>query len=266
MQTLPIIEKLGSWTMEPPTMFGPFHIFFLLFFYLLTFFVILCFKDSSRKTMKIIVLAGWLLLVLLETTKQLITVYWYGRYYWANFPFQFCEVPLYVYPILLINRNRKFENILIAFCCTFSLFAGFAILTLPFTGLNDLVFHSARTLIHHGIITVIGFYLFAWNRRLVTIKNFFKGSIIFLVVTTLAILFNLYVDKRTPDPVNMFFLNGAYETQLLIIKHIQPNVPWFVFVLLYVLSFYVIALLTFAVEHLVWKLCIFVQNRRYRRV
>ena len=262
MHTLPIIEKLGTWEMEMPTMFGWFHIFFLVFFYLLTFLTILFFKDSPRRTMKTIVFIGWLSLLILELTKQLISTYWHGRYYWANFPFQFCEVPLYVYPILLLNRNKKFENILIAFCCTFSLFGGFAILTLPFTGLNTLVFHSARTMIHHGIITVIGFYLFAWNRRQVTLKNFFKGSVIFLVVTVIAILFNLYVDKRVPDPVNMFFLNGEYPTELLIIKRIQPNVPWIIFVLLYIVSFYIIALLTLATEHFFWWICRLIQNRR----
>ena len=263
MRTLPIIEKLGSWTMEKPSMFSFFHIAFLVFFYLLTFLVILFFRDSSRRTMKTIVFIGWLSLVVLETTKQLVSVYWYGRYYWSNFPFQFCEVPLYVYPILLFNRNKRFENVLIAFCCTFSLFGGFAILTLPFTGLNTLVFHSARTMIHHGIITVIGFYLFAWNRRQVTIKNFFRGSIVFLVVTAIAILFNFYVDKRVPDPVNMFFLNSEYPTELLIIKHIQPHVPWIIFVLLYIVSFYIIALLTFAVEHFTWRLCAKLSRRNY---
>ena len=263
MRTLPIIEKLGTYSGEKPVMFSPFHLGFLIFFYLLTIIIILLFRNSRRSTMKIIVFIGWIILVIFEIAKQLISYYWYGRYYWANFPFQFCEVALYIYPILLINRNKKVENALISFSATFSLFGGLAILTLPFTGLSTLVFHSVRTMVHHGIVMVIGFYLFAWNRRFMNLKNFFKGSVIFIITVIIAVIFNKVMDARVEDQINMFFLNPNYDTQLLILKRIQHNVSGFVFVLLYIVSFYVIALLTFAFEHIVWKICRGFSRRKY---
>ena len=262
MRTLPIIEKLGNWTMEKPTMFSPFHICFLIFFYLLTLLLILLFRNSTRKTMKLIVFIGWFLLVILETTKQLISLYWFGTYYWSNFPFQFCEIPLYIYPLIFVNKNKKFENILISFSATFSLFGGLAILTLPFTGLAALVFHSVRTMVHHGIIMAIGFYLFAWNRHFMTLKNFFKGSIVLIVVSIMAIIINKIIDPRTAFKVNMFFLNPNYETELLILKRIQPYVSPFVFDLIYVLCFYIIALMVFGFEHFVWWICRSIQKRK----
>ena len=263
MRTLPIIEKLGTYSGEKPVMFSPFHLGFLIFFYLLTIIIILLFRNSRRSTMKLIVFIGWIILVIFEVTKQLISAYWYGRYYWANFPFQFCELPLYIYPILLINRNKKFENVLISFCATFSLFGGLAILTLPFTGLAALVFHSVRTMVHHGIVMVIGFYLFAWNRRFMTLKNFFKGSIVFVITVIIAVIINKVIDPRVPDKVNMFFLNPNYDTELLILKRIQHDVSSFVFILLYIVCFYIIALLAFAFEHIVYKICKLFSRKRY---
>ena len=264
MRTLPIIEKLGSYTGEKPVMFSPFHLCFLIGFYLLTIIIILLFRNSRRCTMKLIVFIAWIILVIFEITKQLISCYWYGRYYWANFPLQFCEIPLYIYPILILNRNKKIENALISFCATFSLFGGLAILTLPFTGLSTLVFHSVRTMVHHGIVMVIGFYLFAWNRRFMTMKNFFKGSVLFVITVIVAVIFNKLIDGRVEDKVNMFFLNPNYETTLLIMKRIQPHVHWIIFDLLYIIFFTIIAFTTFVVEHLVCRLCTFIEKKTHK--
>ena len=258
------IERLFYWQMEQPKMFSAFHLIFAISIYLFTALMVFLFKDAKRRTIKIITLIVWIILIIMEVFKQLIYAY-NGNgvliYNWNVFPFQFCEMPLYVIPIFLINRNKTFENILTAFFATFIMFAGLAIFTLPFTGLAINVFLNARTMLGHGLQFMLGTLLFAWNRKNMNIKNFFLGSIIFIIGVIIAIALNTIIDPRVPQKVNMFFLNPNYETTLLIIKHIQPHVHWIIFDLLYIVCFYIIAFTTLVVEHLVWALCVFLSKK-----
>lgn len=257
------IERLYYWQMEKPKMFSAFHILLALLMYTLTALVIYFFSNTSRKNMKIIALIVWGLMLIMEVFKQLICSYNNGAlvYNWSKFPFQFCELGLYVLPILILNKNEKLQNALISFLATFSMFAGLAILTLPFTGLNNNVFLNIRTLLAHGLQFLIGAYLFAWNRNNMNVKNFLYGSIIFIISVIIAITLNTIIDPRVPQNFDMFFLNGNYPTTLLILKHVQPLVPWFVFVLLYIICFYIIAFASFMVEHLVWRFYLKIKSK-----
>jgi peptidoglycan/LPS O-acetylase OafA/YrhL len=263
MRTLSIVEKLVNWRMEQPKMFSLFHILFLVSILIATGLLIYFFRNCSNKTMKIIVLVIWLLLVLMEIGKQIIRSNQNGYFYyrWDEFPYQFCETPLYVLPILLINKNKKFQNILISFLATYVMFAGFAILLLPFTGFNWSVFLNIRNMLSHGFQFMVGAFLFAWNRKNMNIKNFLYGGIVFLICVAIAITFNSIVDPLTENWVNMFFLNPKYPTTLLIMKSIQPHVHWIIFDLLYIVFFTIIAFITLVVEHLVWYLCKFIENK-----
>ena len=257
MRTLSLTEKLIGWQMEQPKMFSWFHILFFVLVFASLFLLVYFFRDCKEKTMKIIILVFWVLLVVMEILKQIIRSNQTGvyKYRWDEFPFQFCETPLYILPIFLINKNKKFQNVLISFLSTYVMFAGLAILTLPFTGFGKFVFLNIRNMLAHGFQFMIGVFLFAWNRKNMNIKNFLYGGIVFLVVTAIAITFNSIVDPKVTDQVNMFFLNPNYPTQLMILKRIQPHVHWVIFDLLYIVFFSILAFTTLAVEYLVWKLC-----------
>ena len=260
-QTLSLVEKLAGWQMEQPKIFSLFHIIFFVCILGATFLVVYFFKNCTEKTMKIVVLVIWLLFVIMEIFKQIIRSYQYGyfKYNWTEFPFQFCETPLYILPILLLNKNKKFQNILISFFATYVMFAGFALITLPFTGFTRYVILNVRTLLAHGFQFMIGTFLFAWNRNNMNLKSFLYGCIIFLIVVVIAITFNSIVDPKVEAEVNMFFLNPKYETTLLIMKRIQPHVHWIIFDLLYIVFFTIIAYLTLFVEYLVWYICSIIQ-------
>ena len=263
MRTLSIIEKLVNWQMEKPSMFSLFHILFFISICIALFLLVYFFRNCSQKTMKIIVLVVWILLVFMEILKQIIRSNQTGvfDYRWDEFPFQFCETPLYVLPILLINKNKKLQNVIISFLATYVMFAGMAIVTLPFTGFGKFVILNIRNMLAHGFQFMLGAFLFAWNRHNMNIKNFLYGGIIFLIVVAIAITFNSIVDPRVDDWVNMFFLNPKYPTELLILKRIQPHVHWIIFDLLYIIFFSILAFTTLVVEYVVWKLCILIEKK-----
>jgi peptidoglycan/LPS O-acetylase OafA/YrhL len=263
IRTLSIIEKLVNWQMEKPSMFSLFHILFFISICIALFLLVYFFRNCSEKTMKIIVLVVWILLVFMEILKQIIRSNQTGvfDYKWDQFPLQFCETPLYVLPILLFNKNKKFQNVIISFLATYVMFAGMAIVTLPFTGFSKFVILNIRNMLGHGFQFMLGAFLFAWNRHNMNIKNFLYGGIIFLIVVAIAITFNSIVDPRVDEWVNMFFLNPNYPSELMIMKRIQPHVHWIIFDLLYIVFFSILAFTTLIVEYLVWQLCHLIEKK-----
>ena len=252
-----IIEGLRNWTMEKPSLFGIFHITFLVLIIATTVILIHYFRDSSEKVMRRIVFISWLVLMVFEAGKQLLCIFHNdGIYYnFADFPFQFCETPLYVLPLLLLVKNKKLNNAFIAYTVTYVFFAGLALTLLPLTMYSTSVFFNIRTMVQHGIQLIIGLYLYAYNRKNLTNRDFVHGMLVFFGFTLLAIIYNFVVGMFY-DGVNMFWIAKDYDSQLMILKDIKPYVPYIVFVMSYLIGFSALALSSSIVENWVYKLCL----------
>ena len=239
-----VIEALNNWTMKEPQVYGLFHIFFLLVMISTTILLVHHFRDSSAKVMKRIVLISWIILVVFEVIKQFMFSYQDGRlvYNWGAFPYQFCETPLYVMPILILTKNEKLSKACISFLSTYAFFAGLAVMLWPSTVLSTFVFLSIRTMIQHGIQVAIGIFLFSWNRKSATYKSFAHATIIFLISVVIAILLNEVLGRAILKvDMNMFFLAKNMDSEILIVKDMKPYVPWIIFILAYVVGFIGIA-------------------------
>ena len=252
-----IIEGLRNWTMEQPGLFGIFHITFLVLIFLSSFLLIKLFRDSSERIMKRIVFISWIVLVVFEIGKQvLLTFSIEGIHYsWGDFPLQFCETPLYVIPVMLFTKNNKVKNAIIAYMATYVFFAGFALTILPLTMYSTSVFMNIRTMIQHGLQVILGVFLFAWNRKNITNRDFVHGMLIFFGFTLVAITYN-FVMGIFFDGINMFWIAKDYPTHLSILKYIKPYVPYTIFVICYLTGFSGCALGSFIVEKWVHKLCV----------
>ncbi len=245
-----IIDWFEHWHMNEPKVYGFFHVFFILIDILAVVLLIIFFRNSKEKTMKRIVFISWIILVIFEIGKQILMSYDGEslRYNWGAFPFQFCETPLYAFPILLLNKNEKVRNALIAFLSTYVFFAGLAIMINPSTVMTGNIFLCLRQMIEHGVQVVIGLYLFVWNRKNANLVSFAWGSLIFVIFVIVAILLNVIIGNNVQDEFNMFYLNKNYNSVILIVKDIQPHVPWVIFVLSYFVGFSGLALATYYSE------------------
>ena len=245
-----IIDFFEHWHMVEPKVYGLFHIFWILIDIIATALLIIFFRNSREKIMKRIVFISWIIIVFFEIGKQLLMSYHDEtlNYYWGAFPFQFCEMPLYVFPILIFNKNEKVRNALISFISTYVFFAGLAIMVNPSTVLTGNIFLCVRQMIEHGVQIVIGLYLFAWNRKNTNLKTFAWGGLIFVISVTTAILLNVIIGNNVVDEFNMFYLNENYESIILIVKDIKPHVPWIIFILSYIVGFSALAIGTYFFE------------------
>ena len=252
-----IIESLNNWTMKQPPLYGLFHIGFLLLMILTSILLVYHFRNSSEKVMKRIVLISWIILVVFEIAKQFIFSYRgdHLSYTWGDFPYQFCETPFYVMPLLLLTKNQKLKSAFISFLSTYALFAGLAIMIYPVTVLTTNVIISLRAFIQHGIQVVIGVYLYSWNRKNTTIEGFRYGVAVFTISVIIAIAINeilgAMILKKNMD---MFFLSKNPNLGTLITKDIKPLFPWPLYVIGYVIGFTAIAFVVYYIETRVYSL------------
>lgn len=252
-----IIDFFEHWHMVEPKAYGLFHICWILIDIIATVLLIIFFRNSREKVMKRIVFISWIILIFFEIGKQFLMSYHDQtlKYNWGAFPFQFCEMPLYVFPILVFNKNEKVRNALISFISTYVFFAGLAIMVNPSTVMTGNIFLCVRQMIEHGVQIAIGLYLFAWNRKNINLKTFAWGSLIFVISVIIAILLNVIIESIVKQEINMFYLNKNYESVIIIVKDIQPHVPWIIFVLCYVIGFGALALACHFSEIGIYLLC-----------
>ena len=247
-----LIEKFYEWTFEKPQVLSGFHVFFLILALVVAALLIIFFKDCKERTMKIILLISWVILVIFEVIKLLIFAYQIDhlKFHWGSFPFQFCETPLYLLPILIINKNKKVQHVLTTFFATYVFFAGFALMVYPDGLFSQHIILSIRTMIHHGIQVAIGLFLFVWDRKDINLKTFFIGSIILVFLTGIAITINFTAGRKyaAEAVVNMFWISKDYPSKLMILKKLQPVVPYFVFVISYIVGFTFCAICSYFVE------------------
>ena len=250
-----IIEGLQNWTMKTPGLFGIFHIASLYIVAIVTALLVCLYRNADIKIMKRIVFISWILLVVFEVFKQLIVSHEGGewKYNWYHFPYQFCETPLYVLPILLLVRNEKARNALIAFISTYVFFAGFALMVLPLTLYSEKVFFNIRTMLEHGIQVMLGIYLFAWNRKNMNAISFLQGSIIFIGTVIVAVILNSTIGIKHPE-INMFFLSKNNDSIILILKEIKPHVPWVIYLLSYLVGFTLCSIISYTLFNFIYKI------------
>ena len=251
-----IIDFFEHWHMVEPKPYGLFHLSFVLIDIIVTALLIIFFRNSREKIMKRIVFIAWIILIFFEIGKQLLMSYSNNtlKYYWGAFPFQFCETPLYAFPILIFNKNEKVRNALITFLSTYVFFAGLAIMVNPSTVMTGNIFLMVRQMVEHGIQISVGLYLFAWNRKNFSLKAFAWGSVIFVIFVIVAIIINVTIGNLVEDEVNMFYLSKKYDSIILIVKDIKPHVPWIIFVLFYIVGFSILAFASYFVEISVYLL------------
>ena len=192
-------------------------------------------------------------MVLFEAYKQLVypwntaTLTW--RYPWYIFPFQLCSTPLYVLPVLIFSKNEKVKDACAAFLMTFSLFGGLVTILYPPQVFVSTIGVNIQTMVHHGLQIVIGVFLACYYRKKLNLKFYFKGVIVFLITFIIALALNFIVPQFINESFNMFYIS-IYEpcTLPLLGDFIYPNVPWAVFLLIYLVGFTIIGLIFYYIE------------------
>ena len=175
-------------------------------------------KNTTEKVYKRVLFISWIVLIILEVFKQIVKSYHYDdpsywEYSYRDFPFSICSMIYYFIPIIL------FVNI--------------------------------QTFIHHGSQTILGIFIFVWNRKTISIKTFYRSMIAFVITVAIAIIINI---SFYPHFINMFFINPMITTNLPIGNVVQEKAGYPVFLIGFLSLIALMTFLTYLVETSIYKL------------
>jgi hypothetical protein len=166
-------------------------------------------------------------------------------------------------PIVAFIKDCKFRDGAILFISTFSFFGGLCAYVFPNDVFNTVLLGvQFQTMIHHGIQLVMGIYLFVVYREKFTIKNAYLPVICFVCLLIIAMTLNLVVHNAMPDhKFNMFFISPYFDCTLPVLSIVYKEVPYIVFLLIYIFGFVLCAFIMFAIMFGVEKLANFISSK-----
>lgn len=262
---------LLSGTMETPVSYGWFHLTFVGVAAALTVLLCVFFRKAKEKTVKIILLTGWGIIVLLEIYKQLIfsigfdPVKW--DYQWYAFPFQLCSSPLYLLPAAALIKNVKLRDAVRMFLATFSLFGGLAVFVYPNDVFISLIGINIQTMVHHGSQVVLGIYLGVILLRdgKMTLRTLAGACAVFTAMVATALSLNLIAPLFTNETFNMYYIGPRFPCSLVILSDIYPKIPYPLFLLLYIFGFALLAALLFGIFRLAALVSALLRKKRGKK-
>lgn len=233
------IFKYINWQIEEPLPYGLFHFLSFLIMIFMMIFIIIQIRKNKDKTMKIVLLLFSIIFIVLEILKQGLYTYVGEGYRWYAFPFQFCSMPIYITPLTLIFKNQKIKSALYSFLGFFGLLGGLSVMLYPADVFTKELFISIQTMVHHGLMVILGVSLIVANYVKLNINSFFSSFFVFgitvLIALGLNITFNFVLAEGTT--FNMFFISPYGENHLPVYNLIQAKAPYIVFLISYVFGF-----------------------------
>lgn len=231
------VLELTSFTTYIPKAYGFFHISFLLIGIISTIFIANKLKNISDKNHKRLLFGVGLFLVTIEIYKELF--YYYvinnGHYDWSIFPFQLCDVPIYICLLVPFIKNKKIEETIYNFMVSYNLLGGFITFFEPSGIIREYFSMTLHGFIWHIILVFLGIYLALSGRCLKKRKDFKSSFIMFLILCLFALTLNLSLNNTSNGMLNAFYL-GPKISPIIVFSSISTNYGWFVNMIIYILS------------------------------
>ena len=236
-------------TMETPSTFGWFHIMWIF----LTIFFIICLyfrkNKHNEKELKWILAIYGIITLILEVTKQIIWAFNYDpltnivtwEYEWYAAPFQLCTTPMYVAIICLFLKKNKIRDSLLSYVAYFTILGSIATIIMPDSCFTSDILINIHTMYLHCGSLVVSVYLLISKEVKINYESLLHGFIVFLMFAFIANSLNIsfYNLKIIGDETfNMFYISPYFISTLPVYDTIQQSVPYFIYLLLYLISIF----------------------------
>lgn len=233
--------------METPKAFGWFH--FMWIFLVVASLVVLYKKRNcySEKQLKVVLGIYGIIALLLELAKQLIWSFNYDHikqvvtwdYQWYAAPFQFCTTPIFVCIICLFLKDSKFRKSLLSYMAFATILGSIVTILLPDSCFTSDILVNIHTMWLHCGSFVVSIYLLMTGAVKIEKQNLKSAIKVFLVFVLLAEVLNIFVYNSgilNGETFNMFYISPYFTTHLPVFKTIQENVPFIIYLLIYLLA------------------------------
>ena len=243
-----ILEKIIYFLqaeMPEPKPFGWFHCLWLILVIIAIIF--LHKKDKNEKQLKIVLGTYGFIALVLELLKQIIWSFNYNSisntvkwdFEWYAFPFQLCTTPIYVSLLAFYLKKGRIRNYLLSYISYITILGSISTMLLPESCfVNDILVNIHTMWLHLGSF-VVSVYLLMSREVKIKLSSLKKAINIFIIFVFIANSINIIVYNTgilNGETFNMFYISPYFESSLPIFNIIQQNVPYLLFLLIYIIA------------------------------
>lgn len=253
------ILNLLNGKMTRPIPYGWFHIMWIS---LTIVAIIILYKlrnKYSEKQLKWVLGIYGIGTFILELLKQILWSYDFNNntwdYTWYSAPFQFCTMPLYISLICLLLKKSKLRDSMLSFIAFYTILGSFMTIIMPDSCFVSDILINIHTMYLHCFSFVLSIYLIM-NEIKSTRENFINGYYVFLVCVFIALLLDISFYKFGfigDETFNMFYISPYFPSTLPVFNVIYENVPYLIFMLIYLFSIFIGGLIVFSIVKLISK-------------
>lgn len=234
--------------MDVPEIFGWFHCFCLVLSFV--FIIILYNKKNkySEKKLKIVLGVYSIVALFFEILKQLIWSFNYDPitniitwdYEWYSFPFQLCTTPIYVCLIcFFLKKDNRIRKALLSYIAYITILGSIATMIMPSSCFVSDILVNIHTMWLHCGSFVVSVYLLISGEVELNSRCLIRSIIIFLFFVLTAMFLNGVMYNSgflNGETFNMFYISPYFESTLPVFDVVWKNVPYIMFLLIYVVS------------------------------
>lgn len=223
--------------MVPPKPYGLFHLSFFVIGLFFSIYLAKKLKNLSDKDNKKLLFGIGLFLLIIEIYKELFYFYIVnnGSYDFSVFPFQLCDVPMFMCLIIPFIKNKKIEMGMYNFMVSYNLLGGFITFFEPSSLCRPYLFMTLHGFLWHIILVFIGIYLFISERCLKDKKSFMGSVKVYLFFCLIALIINFSLWNVSEGKINAFYLGPAISP-VVIFSSISSKLGWFVNMIVFILT------------------------------
>ena len=251
--------KLLQTEMQRPEPYGWFHLMWIVLSFVLIYILYRLRNKYNEKQLKTVLAFYGIIAFILELLKQISWAYdvetqmW--DYSWYSAPFQLCTMPIYVSLICLFLKKCKVRDYLLSFLCYYTILGSIATMIIPASCFVSEILINIHTMYLHCGRFVVSIYLLM--NEIKPNKCNFKGAFVtFIVCVALALILNISFYKLEvigTEIFNMFFISPYFPSTLPVFDIIYENVPYIIFLLIYIILLSLGAGLVFLISKLFYK-------------
>jgi len=252
--------------MECPKSYGWYHFLWIGIIIISVVCLYLVRNKYNEKQLKIILGSYGIIVLILEVLKQIVWSFNYDPitqniwwdYNWYAAPFQFCTTPIYVSLICLFLKKSNIRDSLLSYLAYFTILGSLATIIMPDSCFTSTILVNIHTMYLHCGSFILSIYLLITKEVKLDFNIFLKGFIIFIIFVFIAnslniILYNLNVING--ETFNMFYISPYFVSELPIYNIIQQNIPYFFYLIFYIVSIFIGGLLVYFITKIIIKSC-----------
>lgn len=251
--------------MERPESYGWFHLLWIGITLFLIIYLSLRKTKNKEKELKTVLLVYGIGAFILELTKQIIWSFNYDPtlnivswdYQWYAAPFQLCTTPIFVTLICAFLKDGKVRNSLLSYLAFFTILGSIMTIIIPDSCFVRTIEINIHTMYLHCLSFVVSMYLLIKGHVKIDIENVIKGFYVFLIFVGIALFLDIFIYNigiLNGETFNMFYISPYFISSLPIYDVVQQNVPYLLFLIIYIVSILLGGLIVYGISLLIKKI------------